>query len=196
MTPHNPTVAIIDPNTLAAMGLRQLLLGVMPMLTIDTFGSMAELGANHPEQYMHYFVAMNLALENRPFFLKNRRKTIVLTLSLDGSTQLSEFHCICINVPEKQLVRTILTMLQAGHHGGAAPVLGSRQQQILSDREAEVMVLIVQGLINKEIADRLCISLSTVVTHRKNIMEKLGIRSVSALTIYAVMNGYVDINKI
>ncbi len=58
------------------------------------------------------------------------------------------------------------------------------------------MALIVQGLINKEIADRLNIALSTVVTHRKNIMDKLGLRSVSALTIYAVMHGYVDINKI
>ena len=58
------------------------------------------------------------------------------------------------------------------------------------------MALIVQGLINKEIADRLNIALSTVVTHRKNIMDKLGLRSVSALTIYSVMHGYVDINKI
>ena len=70
------------------------------------------------------------------------------------------------------------------------------QQKILSDREIEVMSLIVQGFINKEIADRLHIGLSTVITHRKNIMEKLGIKSVSALTIYAVMHGYVDINSI
>ena len=191
-------MAIIDPNTLATLGLRQLLQGVMPMLTIDTFGSMAELTANHPEQYIHYFVAMNIVLENRAFFLQNRRKTIVLTLSLDSSKQLSEFHCVCINVPEKELVRSMLALLQMGHHGGNAmqPVAGRQQQKVLSDREAEVMTLIVQGLINKEIADRLCISLSTVVTHRKNIMEKLGIRSVSALTIYAVMYGYVDINKI
>jgi len=50
--------------------------------------------------------------------------------------------------------------------------------------------------INKEIAGRLNISITTVITHRKNIMEKLGMKSVSALTIYAVMHGYVDINKI
>ena len=70
------------------------------------------------------------------------------------------------------------------------------QQKILSDREIEVMSLIVQGFINKEIADKLHISLSTVITHRKNIMDKLGLRSVSALTIYAVTHGYVDINTI
>ena len=66
----------------------------------------------------------------------------------------------------------------------------------LSAREIEVLVLITKGLINKEIADRLNIGLATVITHRKNIMEKLGIKSVSALTIYAVMNGYVDVDSI
>jgi DNA-binding NarL/FixJ family response regulator len=70
------------------------------------------------------------------------------------------------------------------------------QRKLLTDREIEVMSLIAQGFINKEIADRLNIGLSTVITHRKNIMDKLGMKSVSALTIYAVMHGYVDINKI
>ena len=74
--------------------------------------------------------------------------------------------------------------------------MASGREKMLSDREIEVLSLIVQGFINKEIADRLNIGLTTVITHRKNIMEKLGVRSVSALTIYAVMNGYVDINKI
>ena len=71
-----------------------------------------------------------------------------------------------------------------------------RHAKILSDREIEVMSLIVKGLINKEIADKLNIGLSTDVTHRHNIMEKLQVKSVSALTIYAVMNGYVNIRDI
>ena len=71
-----------------------------------------------------------------------------------------------------------------------------KEKPLLSNRELEVMALIVQGYINKEIADKLNIGLTTVITHRKNIMEKLGIKSVSALTIYAVMNGYVDIHEI
>lgn len=66
----------------------------------------------------------------------------------------------------------------------------------LTDREQEVMSLIVQGFINKEIADKLNIGLTTVITHRRNIMDKLGMKSVSALTIYAVMHGYVDIKDI
>jgi len=198
MNMMRPHIAIVDPNTLSVLGLKLLLQTVIPIVTVDTYGTMAELEANHPEKYIHYFVAMNIVLENRQFFLEHRRKTIVLTLSLEGSSLLSDFHSICINQPESELVRSLLVLQQHAHGGGKnmPPMPAVLQQKILSDREIEVMALIVQGLINKEIADRLNIGLSTVVTHRKNIMDKLGMRSVSALTIYAVTHGYVDINKI
>ena len=193
-----PKIAIIDPNTLAAMGLKQLLQNVMPIMTVDTFGSMAELSASQVDAYVHYFAAMNIVLENRAFFTERRRKTIVLTLSLDSASQLSEFHSLCINVPEQQLVRSLLALEQHANGRGQnlPPMPRVLQQKILTDREIEVMSLIVQGYINKEIAERLNIGLATVVTHRKNIMDKLGMKSVSALTIYAVMHGYVDINAI
>ena len=195
---NRPQIAIVDPNTLSALGLKQLLQNVMPIMTVDIFGSFAELSTSHPEEYFHYFVAMNIVLENKPFFLENRRKTIVLTLSLDTMSQLSEFHSLCINVSEQQLVHSLLALEQRAHgHGEHLPPMPKAlQQKILTDREIEVMSLIVQGYINKEIADLLHIGLSTVITHRKNIMDKLGMKSVSALTIYAVMHGYVDINKI
>jgi DNA-binding NarL/FixJ family response regulator len=193
-----PKIAIIDPNTLAAIGLKQLLQHVMPIMTVDTYGSMAEFEANHPEHYFHYFVAMSIVLEHRQFFAEHRRQTIVLTLSLDAEAQFSEFHSICINVPEHQLVRSLLTLQQHAHPQGKnlPPMPQVLQRPVLTSRETEVMTLIVQGYINKEIADRLNIGLTTVITHRKNIMEKLGMKSVSALTIYAVTHGYVDINKI
>ena len=197
-TQGRPKVAIIDANTLSVMGLKQLLQNVMPIMTVDTFGSFAELEANNPEEYFHYFVAMNIVLENKSFFTERKRKTIVLTLSLASTSTLSEFHCLCINVPEQALIRSLL-MLQQGAHGHGEhipPMPKVLQQKILSDREIEVMSLIVQGYINKEIAEKLNIGLATVITHRKKIMEKLGMKSVSALTIYAVMHGYVDINKI
>ena len=193
-----PKIAIIDSNTLSLLGLKQLLLNVLPIMTIDTYGSFAELESNDPEQYFHYFVSMNIVISNRTFFSEHRRKTIVLTLSLNDTSQLSEFHSLCINQPEQQLVRSLLMLEQHAHAEGRNLPLMPRvlQQKILSDREIEVMALIVQGYINKEIADQLNISLSTVITHRKNIMDKLGMKSVSALTIYAVMHGYVAINKI
>jgi len=193
-----PKIAIVDANTLATLGLKQILQNVMPIMTVDTFGSFAELQSNNPDDYFHYFAAMSIVLENKEFFLERRRKTFVLTLSLDTMSQLSEFHCLCVNVPEQQLVRSLLDLQQHGHGGGRnmPPMPEVLSQKILTDREIEVMSLIVQGFINKEIADKLNIGLATVVTHRKNIMDKLGFKSVSALTIYAVMHGYVDINKI
>ena len=195
---YRPKIAIIDANTLAVLGLKQMLQTAMPIMTVDTFGSFAELEANHPEQYFHYFVAMNVVLEHKAFFLDQRKKTIVLTLSRETTSQLSEFHSLCINVPEEELVRSLLMLEQHAHgHGQNLPQMPKAlQRKILSDREIEVMSLIVQGYINKEIADKLNISLSTVITHRKNIMDKLGLRSVSALTIYAVTHNYVDINSL
>ncbi|MCR5130093.1 MAG: LuxR C-terminal-related transcriptional regulator [Prevotella sp.] len=195
---ERPKMAIVDPNTLATLGLKHLLQNVMPIMTVDVFGSFAELEANNPEQYVHYFVAMNIVLENRNFFLERRRRTIVLTVSAGPNSQMKDFHSICINVPEDQLVRSLLMLEQHAHAQGKnlPPVPRALQAKILTDREIEVLSLIVQGYINKEIADQLSIGLTTVITHRKNIMEKLGMKSVSALTIYAVMHGYVDINKI
>lgn len=193
-----PKIAIIDPNTLAVLGLKQLLQNVLPIMTVDTFGAFAELEASNPDSYFHYFVAMNIVLENKAFFIERKRKTIVLTLSLDSTSTLSDFHSLCINVPEQELVRSLLTLQQSAHgHGKNMPPMPEvLNRKILSDREIEVMSLIVQGNINKEIAEKLNIGLATVITHRKNIMDKLGMKSVSALTIYAVMHGYVDINKI
>ena len=195
---QRPKIAIVDSNTLASLGLKQLLLNVMPIMTVDTFGSFSELESSNPDTYFHYFVAMDIVLRNRTFFTTRKRKTIVLTLSLNDSAQLSDFHSLFINQPEHELVRALLTLQQHAHGDGRnmPPMPQILQQKILSDREIEVMSLIVQGYINKEIADRLNIGLSTVITHRKNIMEKLGMKSVSALTIYAVMHGYVDINNI
>jgi DNA-binding CsgD family transcriptional regulator len=190
-----PKIAIIDPNTLAVLGLKSILQSVMPIVQVDAYSSYTELVANHPEQYFHYFVSMNIVLQNRSYFSEFRYKTIVLTLSIDTNTQLSGFNCLCVNVPEKQLVKSLLALQQRAHsHGRNLPPMP--RQNILSDREIEVMSLIVLGYINKEIADKLNIGLPTVITHRKNIMDKLNIKSVSAMTIYAVMNGYVDINKI
>ena len=193
-----PKIAIIDPNTLAVLGMKQLLQNVLPIMTVDTFGSFAELEASHPDSYFHYFAAMNIVLENKAFFTERKRKTIVLTLSLDSTSTLSDFHSLCINVPEQELVRSLLSLQQSAHgHGKNMPPMPEvLNRKILSDREIEVMSLIVQGYINKEIAEKLNIGLATVITHRKNIMDKLGMKSVSALTIYAVMHGYVDINKI
>ena len=73
---------------------------------------------------------------------------------------------------------------------------GQDNSEALSDREKDVIIGVVQGLQNKEIADRLCISVNTVITHRRNIARKLQIHSPAGLTIYAIVNGLVDISSV
>ena len=66
----------------------------------------------------------------------------------------------------------------------------------LSDREKEVIIALVQGMTNKEIAEHLFISINTVITHRRNIARKLQIHSPAGLTIYAIVNNLVDISTV
>ena len=71
-----------------------------------------------------------------------------------------------------------------------------RKNIVQTEREKEVLRLIVKGLINKEIAKELDISLPTVIFHRNNICNKLQTRSIGKLTVYAVLSGIVSIKEI
>lgn len=73
---------------------------------------------------------------------------------------------------------------------------GEHTPEALSDREKDVLVEVVKGLSNKEIADTLCISIHTVISHRKNIVKKLNIHSAAGLTIFAIVNHLIDIEKL
>ncbi len=70
-----------------------------------------------------------------------------------------------------------------------------KKNGILSDREITVLKYVVKGYTNRQIADELFLSIHTIMTHRKNIIRKLGINTVSGLTVYALMNKLVIIPK-
>ena len=86
--------------------------------------------------------------------------------------------------------------IDSGRRTRTAAKIQARQTEELSDREKDILVQIVKGLSNKEIADVLFISPHTVITHRKNITRKLNIHSTAGLTIYAIVNKLVDINSL
>ena len=67
---------------------------------------------------------------------------------------------------------------------------------VLTEREIDVLRQVALGLSNKEIADRLFISTNTVITHRKNITEKLGIKTIPGLTVYAIMNNVIQTDEV
>lgn len=66
----------------------------------------------------------------------------------------------------------------------------------LSDREKEILVAVAKGLTNKSIAEQYHLSIHTVITHRKNLTRKTGIKSVSGLTVYAILNNLIDIKDV
>ena len=199
MMNHQPEIAIVEANTLTSLGLKTILERMIPMAVIRTFHSFGELTDDTPDMYAHYFISAQIYVEHNAFFLPRKRKTIVLAGD-SHQFQLSGVPILNIYQTEEGLVKDILKLHQHAHHDGypvkdmppTPPTTGHE----LSAREIEVLVLITKGLINKEIADKLNIGLTTVITHRKNITENLGIKSVSGLTIYAVMNGYVEADRI
>ena len=66
----------------------------------------------------------------------------------------------------------------------------------LSQREKEILICVAKGMLNKEIADQYNISIYTVITHRKNITRKTGIKTVAGLTVYALLNNLIDMNSV
>jgi len=66
----------------------------------------------------------------------------------------------------------------------------------LSSRETDILIAVAKGLMNKEIAEQLHISIHTVISHRKNIIKKTGIKSIAGLTVYALLNNLIDENDI
>ncbi|MDR1882835.1 MAG: LuxR C-terminal-related transcriptional regulator [Prevotella sp.] len=78
----------------------------------------------------------------------------------------------------------------------ASHAVKASKAQALSQRELDVLRLVALGLLNKEVADKLNISLNTVLTHRKNITAKLGIKTVSGLIFYCMTNGYITADEI
>lgn len=90
----------------------------------------------------------------------------------------------------------ILYPMLAKHHHTIKQLNPVSETEELSSRERDVLIQVVRGLSNKEIADVLCISQHTVVSHRKHITAKLNIHSTAGLTIYAIVNHLIDLNSV
>lgn len=191
-----PEIAIVEPNTLTALGLRTIMEELIPEAQIRTFSTFGRLIDDTPDMYAHYFVSAQIYFEHTAFFLERRPKTIVLAMGDQPS--LAGIPTLDVCLPQDKLVKNIMALRSYGHsHGRPGPPMTQQTaEHLLSPREIEVLVLLTKGLINKEIAEKLNISLTTVISHRKNITEKLGIKSVSGLAIYAVMHGYVEAGSI
>lgn len=203
-------LAVIDANTLCCVGLKSMLQDLVPHATVRVFSSFSELMRDTPFCYVHYFVSFSIYFQQVEFFQKLGHRVVLLVQNAEQSQRV-HLPALDVSLPEAQLIVQILHLRQmGGRHGEGrmqepfhGPDYGTRRlprnpqaQPELSAREVEVLSLMVRGLINKEIAERLSISLTTVITHRKNIQDKTGIKSLSGLTVYAILNGYVRVEEI
>ena len=208
-------IAIIDENTLAAIGLAGIIRQMMPAIEVCLFTEMAELiQAEEEEPFHHFFVSTRALTSGASFFIARGRHTIVLTHGAEVSSVPCDFPTLNVCQSEGQLTRAILRLAErshaqaAGHphahacpaHAGQRPTpphpLPAGSKTPPTPRETQVLRGLVLGQLNKEIADSLGVSTATIISHRKNITEKLHQKSVSGLTIYAVMHGIVRAEEI
>ena len=197
MMERRPAIAVIAPSILTALGMKSILEKIIPMAEVEVFNDVHALEESGMERYFHFFTAAPLFVRHSALFRPYRRRVILLA-GESVPPELADMRRLNILRSEEELVRDIMHMHRSVHHDAhdPAPDASAAQGPVLSAREAEVLALIARGHINKEIAQRFGIGLTTVISHRRNLMEKLGIRSVSGLTLYAVTRGYVEADEL
>ena len=198
---QRPKIVIIHPNSLCCLAMRSILTDIAPFVSmfrevdIVSYNTMKEAMSDNPHIAVHYFVAADIVKDNMEFFAPQCRRCIVL--SEGEQNALPEFRNLNLHRSERELLKGFLMMLNSAHTAhGMPPQVQHPTEELLSQREKDVLALLVKGLINKEIADRLNISTPTVIFHRRNISEKIGSKSIGRLTIYAVMNGIIDVREL
>lgn len=178
------------------MGLQQLLNSMLPTVEVVVFATFAELEREEASleknegkvPFIHFFVSSRIYFEHTSFFRQYAKKTIVL---VNGDMIISGMHTLNVCQTEAALTHNLLSLRNIGKGPKVSESHPETHTLLLSPREIEVSILLCKGLINKEIADQLDISMATVISHRKNIMEKLQARSLADIIIYSVTNGLV-----
>lgn len=196
-------IAVIEPNVLACMGLQCLLTELFPMVETVVCESFDELRQHAGATFVHYFVSSRIYFEHAPYFRSCSGRCIVM---VSGDMSINGVATLNVCQGQADLMADLMRLKHEGHrryvHAGVATNGGhstdiatqptssrDKVECLLSPREVEVALLLCRGCINKEVADKLGIGLTTVITHRKNIMEKLKAKSLADVIVYCVMNG-------
>lgn len=191
---HQIRFVIIDSNILACLGLQHLICDLLPMAEVVICRSYEELAMQEDADFLHYFVSSRIYFEHTKFFRDHPKKSIVL---VNGDMMISGVNTLNVCQSQQALVREIMSLQRKGHgHAITMARNAEKTPLLLSAREIEVAVLLCKGLRSKEVADSLCVSPTTVMTHRKNIMEKLHARSLADVLLYCVVNGMVDVEEL
>ncbi len=191
----NPCIAIIDRNSLSRTSLQNILCDKFGNIEIYSYGSMETFIKDSNRHFVHFFVSENIFFRHVDEFETLRNQTTVMCEGHNRRFESAGYNIIDISLPINELVGK-LTVIQLASRYEEHESKASHIKEKLSSREKEVLKLMVKGLINKEIAQELKISLPTAIFHRNNVCDKLQTRSLGRLTIYAVMSGIIDINEI
>jgi len=133
---------------------------------------------------------INPTLEDNVTKLRNGRNMAVAALLYQyvKQSRLRHFDAIIdIRDSRSSILQSVLDLSAKASNNEAAV-----SNHELTKRETAVLVEVAKGLSNKEIANKLNVSVFTVTTHRKNIVRKTGIKSVAGLTVYALLNNLID----
>ena len=190
-------VAIVEESVVIAEGLRTLLAcdgEFEAVYVVDDIRALTERFALVAPDAVIVGTALSCGLpRNIKSAYPDLRDVAVVALSVSVREEeiMRQFDGV-VNIYDKpsQIVRKLraaVEQCQTNPYG---------ESHDLSDRERDVLVRVAKGLSNKEIADELNISIHTVMSHRKNIAHKTGIKSVAGLTVYALLNNLLDRNDV
>lgn len=185
-------IAIILTDTLRITGLQSILIDYFPPVTISVFASFKCVEEHGLESFDYFFITSDTLVLYSEFFLPRRNKTIVFTSDgemKEGTNVIASNFYLNTTSPLELIIDRLQQLFCVENNN-------SDSNKGLSIRETDVLQLIVKGITNKEIADKLNISLNTVLSHRKNITSKLCIKTISGLTYYAIMNGLISADEI
>ena len=188
-------IAIAEPSILLRTGLEQLLHELPDaeiIFSTDNLSSLyARINALHPDilivNPLLYDYTKRATIRAEFDNLPNLRLIGLVTSYVESQHQRQFAGVIELNDDFQRIKSTLNQVTNSLQSDGDEP-----DTDPLSDREKEVLVCLSKGLKNNEIADTLNISVHTVITHRKNIVRKTGIKSVAALTVYAILNNLIE----
>jgi DNA-binding CsgD family transcriptional regulator len=143
-----------------------------------------------------YFIVISQSIFNsaRDFFLTfpGILERTILLVERSSPEGFPEIEAIIHPGDSREgITATILALVEHQRQEGS-----DNPAEILTQRERTIVRLVSLGLTNRQIADQLYLSIHTVITHRKNISNKLGIKSVSGLTVYAIVNNIITIEEV
>ncbi len=188
-------IAVVETSDIIYEGLHATFFNSSAQCSIIRVDSLNELITTINEKKVDVAIISPQCLQNRSREIKRIHKQFpnvlfvgIITSLIDKELQSIYHATYSIYDSQEQILSGICRMIKNAHI-----IDSDEEDETLSERETEVLRLLICGNSNKEIADSLNISIHTVVTHRKNITIKTGIRSQSGLTIYAISKNIVAI---